>query len=111
MADESLPELRWLVERIDRNHRETTTDIARLEAQFIASGAVLDRYVLTVVYEAREGARDAREQARDARVKRLEEDATAKSRSVRNAWLAATGAVASTVGIEVLNAVTRGTGH
>ena len=109
--DESLPEMRWLVERIDRNHHETTADIARLEAQFMSASAALDRYVLARVYEADEKAREARENARDARIKRIEEDDTAKVRGVRTAWLAAAGAIASTVGIEVLNAVTRGTGH
>lgn len=109
--DESLPEMRWLVERIDRNHSEMSTALAKLEAQFVTASGHMDRYVLTQVYDAREKARDAREEARDARVKRLEEDDTANRRGVRTAWLAAAGAVASTVGIEVLNAVTRGTGH
>lgn len=111
MADESPADLRWLVERIDRNHKETTADIARLEAQFVSASASLDRYVLAQVYDAREKARDAREEGRDARIKRIEEDGTAKTRGVRTAWLAAAGAIASTVGIEVINAVTRGTGH
>lgn len=111
MADEASPDMRWLVERIDRNHSETTADIARLEAQFVTTSAILDRYVLVQVYDAREKARDAREEARDARIKRIDEDVTAKARGVRAALLAAVGAVASAVGIEIINAVTRGTGH
>jgi hypothetical protein len=111
MTSELDPDMRWLVERIDRNHQETTADIARLEAQFVTTSAILDRYVLAQVYDARETARDAREEARDARIKRIEGDVTAKARGVRAAWLAAVGAVASAVGIEVINAVTRGTGH
>jgi hypothetical protein len=103
--------MRWLVERIDRNHRELSTSVAKLEAQLVTAAAALDRYVLAQVYDARETARDAREEARDARIKRIEEDDTAKVRGVRAAWLAAAGAIVSTIGIEVINAVTRGTGH
>jgi hypothetical protein len=111
VTDAAPPDLRWLVERIDRNHHETTADIARLEAQLAVDSAALDRYVLARVYEADEKAREARESARDARIKRIEEDSTAKVRGIRTAWLAAAGAVVSTIGIEIINAVTRGTGH
>jgi hypothetical protein len=80
VTDESSPpDLRWLIERIDRNHRETTTSIAKLEAQLATFAATFDRYVLMRVYEAE---RDADR----ARIKRLEDDDTSKSTGNRN-WL------------------------
>lgn len=85
--NESAPQdLRWIIERIDRNHAETIADMARLEQQVAAIPASMDRYVLAQVYEAREEARNAREQARDARIKRIEDDDTSKSTGNR-AWL------------------------
>ena len=108
MSDPNPPDLRWVLER---NHAETSADIARLEAQIAGIPVQMERYVLAQVYEARERARDAREDARDARIKRIEDDDSAKVRGVRTAWLAAAGAIASTIGVEVINAVTRGTGH
>jgi hypothetical protein len=103
--------LRWLVERIDRNHAETTADIAKLDAQVAAIPAVMDRYVLSRVYEADEKAREAREGARDARIKRIEDDGSNKTRGVRSAWLAGISATASAVLIESVNALMRSGGH
>jgi hypothetical protein len=84
--DPSPPDLRWLIERIDRNHAETSADIAKLDAQVAGIPAAMDRYVLAQVYDAREEAREAREQARDARIKRLEDEDTSKATGNR-AWL------------------------
>lgn len=86
MADETSPDLRWLVERIDRNHAETTADMARLEKQVAAIPASMDRYVLAQVYEAHEQAREVRDKAQDDRIKRLEDSDTSKT-SGNRAWL------------------------
>jgi hypothetical protein len=87
VSDESSPpELRWIIERIDRNHAETTADIAKLEMQVAAIPVAMDRYVLARVYEADEKARDVRRDAQDARLKRLEDEDSSKSTGNR-AWL------------------------
>lgn len=52
--------MRWLVERIDRNHAETTADIAELKTVVAGIPAAMDRYVLVKVYEADERAREIR---------------------------------------------------
>ncbi len=79
MSDEYPSDLRWLVERIDRNHAETTADIARLEARVEAIPSAMDRYVLQRVYEAE---RDADR----GRIKRLEETDTSDRANGRS-WV------------------------
>lgn len=79
MTDGQTPDLRWLAERVDRNHAETTADIADLKAAIAAIPAAMDRYVLQRVY-------DADQRTSDARFKRLE-DAEAGSRAQGRSWV------------------------
>lgn len=86
MSDEAIPDLRWLVERIDRNHAETTADIARLEAQVTGIPASLERYVLQRVYDADEKRRVAERDADRARISQLENHDTTQAAGGR-AWM------------------------
>jgi hypothetical protein len=86
VSDETSPDLRWLIERIDRNHAETTADIAKLDVQVAAIPVAMDRYVLAQVYDAREKTREAERDADRARIKRLEDDDTSKATGNRT-WL------------------------
>jgi hypothetical protein len=110
VSDESSPpDLRWLVERIDLNHRETTSSMAKLEVQLAASVAQLDRYVLWRVYEADQKARDIRDVAQDERTKRLEDADTSKTEGNRN-WLRGLGQTLVGAALAVLAAwLTKGT--
>ncbi|MGI5232852.1 hypothetical protein [Actinoallomurus sp. CA-142502] len=85
MADENA-ELRLLRERIDRNHAETSADIARVEAQVAAIPASMDRYVLAQVYDADEKRRAAERDADRARIKALETTDTTQAANGK-AWL------------------------
>lgn len=90
MADESTPDLHWLVERIDRNHAETSADIAKLEAQVTAIPAAMDRYVLAQVYEADEKRRTAEREADRAQIKALQANDTSQAASGK-AWVLGIG--------------------
>jgi hypothetical protein len=96
VADESNADLRWLTERIDRNHAETTADIARLEAQVTGIPASLERYVLQRVYDADERRRAAERDDDRGRIKRLEDNDTSKASGNRT-WLL--GLVQTVVGV------------
>lgn len=101
MADES-PDLRWLTERIDRNHAETTADIARLEKQVATIPASMEHYVLQRVYDADEKRRTAEREADRARITALEAHDTSQAASGRT-WiigvgLAVVGAVLGYIG-------------
>jgi hypothetical protein len=86
LSDETTPDLRWLVERIDRNHAERTADIARLEAQVAGIPASMERYVLQRVYDADERRREAERDDDRGRIKRLEENDQSKASGNRS-WL------------------------
>lgn len=82
---------------INRNHKETSTDIARLEAAIASQRADFDRYVLAQVYVA-----DQR--AWGDRIRRLEElytdmvrENAARMRGNRAAYWAAVGAVLAAI--------------
>lgn len=108
MSDET--DLRWLVERLDRTHAETSANIARLETQVAGIPASMDRYVRADVYEARERARDAREESRDGRIKRLEDTDTTKTTGNR-VWLLGLVQTAFGVVLGLLGAYLVSKGH
>lgn len=111
MSDESSPpELRWIIERIDRNHAETTADIAKLDAQVAIIPMAMDRYVLARVYEADEKAREAREGALAARITRIEQDDTSKATGNRN-WLLGLAQVIVAVALGVVAGLLTAKGH
>lgn len=111
MSDESNPpDLRWLIERIDRNHAETCADMAKLEMQVAAIPAAMDRYVLARVYEAKEETRDAREKAQDERIKQLQDNDTSKATGARN-WLYGLAQTAFGVALGLVGAYLTAKGH
>lgn len=111
MSDEkSLPDLRWIIERIDRNHAEATADMARLEKQVAAIPASMDRYVLAQVYDAREKAREAERDADRARIKRIEDDDTSKASGNRT-WLLGLAQAAFGAALGLLGAYLLAKGH
>lgn len=101
MTDES-PDLRWLTERIDRNHAETAADIAELKTAVSGIPAAMERYVLQRVYDADEKRRDAEREADRAQLAELKNVADTKTREVRTAVLAGISAVAAAIVVAVL---------
>lgn len=83
-------ELRWLAERVDRNHAETTGAIAELKAQVAGIPAAMDRYVPQRVYDADERRRAAERDADDRRFKRLEDTDTTQAAG-RHSWVIGIG--------------------
>ncbi|WP_285636792.1 hypothetical protein [Actinoallomurus iriomotensis] len=86
MSEPTPPDIRWLVERIDRNHAETAGDIAELKVQVAAIPAAMDRYVLAEVYRADERRRDAERDADRAQIKALQATDSSQAASGK-AWV------------------------
>lgn len=106
MTDAS-PDLRLLSERMERNHAETSANIARIETQVAGIPASMERYVLQRVYDADERRRAAERDDDRGRIKRLEDNDTSQAAGGR-AWilglgLAAAGAVFGFIA-QVMNA-------
>jgi hypothetical protein len=110
VADETNPDLRWLIERIDRNHAETTADIAKLDAQVAGIPASMERYVLQRVYDADERRRAAERDDDRGRIKRLEDNDTSKAAGGK-AWVIGIGLAVVGAALGYISQVMQARGH
>lgn len=110
MADETPAELRWLTERIDRNHAETSADIARLETQVAGIPASMERYVLQRVYDADEKRRTAEREADRGRIAQLEANDTTQAAGGR-AWVIGVGLAVVGALLGYISQVMQARGH
>lgn len=95
MSDEPTPS--ELARLIERNHRETSSDILDLKTQVgrdvQALFGQMAQYVLTAVYEADKRATEIARKALEDKVERVEEELTSTRRGNRTAFWAAVGAI------------------
>lgn len=97
---------------IARNHRETSTDIARLEQAIASQRADFDRYVLAQVYVADQRGLSDRMARLESQYAAMVQENAGRARGNRAAFWAAAGAVlAAVVGAVMAYLLARGGGH
>lgn len=114
MADEPTPS--ELARLIERNHRETSADIAELKAQSSRDTQTLQalqqQYLLVKVYEADQRTQTALHEAFSHRLESLEEKHEAHQRTNRLLfWTVAATVLGAVITVVLTVVLTKGGGH